>query len=106
MKSIVIPAWLAAAIVCAPLAQAESGDQSAAQEAVTAIYKPGAGALHAEYATELARVPLAPGIDVIAVAVQQNRIVVIPVVDGVTVVGSGQIVEIYLCHDRELSCGP
>ncbi len=33
-----IPAVLAAGIACGPLAQADSGDQSAAEEAVTAIY--------------------------------------------------------------------
>jgi hypothetical protein len=37
-KAVAIPAVLAAGIACAPLAQAESGDQSAAEQAVTAIY--------------------------------------------------------------------
>jgi hypothetical protein len=37
-KALVIPAVLAAGIACAPVVQAESGDQSAAEEAVTAIY--------------------------------------------------------------------
>lgn len=37
-KAVVIPAVLAVGIACAPLVQADSGDQSAAEEAVTAIY--------------------------------------------------------------------
>lgn len=37
-KAVLAPAVLAAGIACAPLAQADSGDQSAAEEAVTAIY--------------------------------------------------------------------
>lgn len=37
-KAVLVPAVLAAGIACAPLAQADSGDQASAQEAVTAIY--------------------------------------------------------------------
>lgn len=37
-KAVAIPAVLAAGIVCAPMAQADSGDQNAAEEAVTVIY--------------------------------------------------------------------
>lgn len=37
-KQVVVPAVLAAGIACAGLAQAESGDQADAEQAVTAIY--------------------------------------------------------------------
>ncbi|OBB80064.1 hypothetical protein A5760_01245 [Mycobacterium colombiense] len=37
-KAVVMPAVLAVGIVCAPLAQAESGDRADAEQAVTAIY--------------------------------------------------------------------
>ncbi|HEY4793930.1 MAG TPA: hypothetical protein VII18_07705 [Mycobacterium sp.] len=38
IKAAVMPAALAAAIVCAPAAQAYSGDQASAEEAVRAVY--------------------------------------------------------------------
>lgn len=36
--AVVVPVVLAAAITCAPLAQADSGDQASAEQAVTVIY--------------------------------------------------------------------
>jgi hypothetical protein len=38
MKKLIAVAMTAAAVVCAPLARADSGDQASAEQAVTAIY--------------------------------------------------------------------
>jgi hypothetical protein len=48
----------------------------------------------------LVGVALAPRVDVVAVPVQQDRVVVVLVVDGVAVFVGGKGVQIYLCHGR------